>query len=93
MTVADLYEIILRRTDTFYQKHRSRYFLMIQAVRSVCDESPMTLAFSLADEEDPQTCMTSKIQLIPRREALDRCEEMERRLAASCADLLEIDYR
>ena len=30
--LADLYEIILRRTDSFYQKHRSRYFLMIQAV-------------------------------------------------------------
>jgi hypothetical protein len=91
--LADLYEVIIRRTDSMYEKHRSRYFLMIQAVRSICEEAPMTLAFSLADEEDPQLCMTSKIRLMTRGEALDRCEEMERRLAASCAGLLEIDYR
>jgi hypothetical protein len=91
--LVDLYEVILRRTDVMYQKHRSRYFLMIQAVRSICDESPMTLAISLADEEDTNLWRTREWGLMSRGKALDRCEEVERRLAASCTSLLEIDYR
>jgi hypothetical protein len=89
----ELYEVILQRTNPMYRRSRSRYFLMIQAVRRICDELPLTVAFSLADEEDPKFCLNAKVQLMTRGEALDRCEAMERRLAASCAGLLEVDFR
>ena len=87
--LAEVYQHILSRMDAIYQIHRTKYLLM----RRAAVDPPLTLAFSLADEEDPNFCLKSDIQLMTRGEAVDRCEELERRLEASCAGLIEIDYR
>lgn len=87
--LAEVYQHILSRMDAIYQIHRTKYLLM----RRAAVDPPLTLAFSLADEEDPDYCLKSDIQLMTRGEAVDRCEELERRLEASCAGLIEIDYR
>jgi hypothetical protein len=84
-----LYTHILSQSESIYHTRRSQYLLM----RQVYDEPPLTLAFSLADEKDPEMCLKAKMKLLTKGEAIDRCEEMERRLQASCAGLLEVDYR
>ena len=86
----DLYEHMLQRTDTFYGGIQSKYILMRLATK----QPPPTLVFSLADDDGLEASLDiSAVERMPRGEALDRCEEMECRLQASCAGLLEVDYR
>jgi len=84
-----LYTHILSQPDAIYRIRRSQYLLMRQAY----DAPPLTLAFSLSDEDDPELCLKSKIIHMTKGQALGRCEDLERRLQASCAGLLEVDYR
>ncbi|KAL2068281.1 hypothetical protein VTL71DRAFT_16379 [Oculimacula yallundae] len=84
-----LYKHILSRPNSHYHLRRSQYILMRQAY----DEPPLTLAFSFADEDDQDFYLKSDIKILTKGEAMDRCEEMVRRLEASCAGLLEVDYR
>jgi hypothetical protein len=81
---------MLQRTDTFYGGIQSKYILM----RLASNLPPPTLVFSLADDDDIEASLsTDAIERMARGEALDRCEEMECRLQAACAGLLEVDFR
>ncbi|SPO01974.1 uncharacterized protein DNG_04647 [Cephalotrichum gorgonifer] len=84
-----LYLVLLKNCDANYREQQSRYIQMRQAAR----EPPLTLAFSLADDRMRNLTDAANLTLMTRGEALDRCEELERRLQAACAGLLEIDYR
>ena len=85
--IEDLYERILESVDSRYHEHTAQLLQLMSAFKS----SPSPLLFWYADEvnfmdramqEDPQTLM--------REEALDRIEDVRRRLNSRCKGLLEI---
>ena len=84
-----LYEKLLENCAVNYRDQQGRYVLMRQALQA----PPLTLVFSLSDEDDEQSVFSDSLAPMTRGEALNRCEQMERRLQVSCAGLLEVDYR
>lgn len=85
--IEDLYERILESVDSRYHEHTAQLLQLMSAFKS----PPSPLLFWYADEvnfmdraikEDPQTVL--------REEALDRVEDIRRRLNSRCKGLLEI---
>ncbi|CAG7555283.1 unnamed protein product [Fusarium equiseti] len=85
--IEDLYERILESVDSRYHEHTAQLLQLMSAFKS----PPSPLLFWYADEvnfmdraikEDPQT--------VSREEALDRVEDIRRRLNSRCKGLLEI---
>ncbi|KAJ4007312.1 hypothetical protein NW752_007708 [Fusarium irregulare] len=85
--IEDLYERILESVDSRYHEHTAQLLQLMSAFKS----PPSPLLFWYADEvnfmdraikEDPRTML--------REEALDRVEDIRRRLNSRCKGLLEI---
>jgi hypothetical protein len=92
-----LYARMLSRIDPFYQEKASKMFQLIRASRDYIpmyhDDSfrPMTLfALALADEDDDELAMSTRIKLWEVGQIQERCEIMAARLKCRCAGLLEI---
>ncbi|KAI2603753.1 hypothetical protein GGR54DRAFT_644494 [Hypoxylon sp. NC1633] len=84
-----LYDHMLKNAQGFYRYSLSRHVQLRQA----SPEPPLTLAFYFAGEEDFKSLLTKSREVLTRGEALELCERMERQIQASCAGLLEVDYR
>ncbi|MCJ1431082.1 hypothetical protein MMC27_000432 [Xylographa pallens] len=85
-----LYKHMLGHIDPLYRFQRSQFLQIMQAVPG----APLTMGFSLAAEDDAgsEQVINAPMKIITQAEAFNVCEEMERRLRAACAGLLEVDF-
>jgi hypothetical protein len=83
--------------DKLYQEDASRLFQIIAGAQQKTEDYGAALQLSilglaLAAEEDPDFAQKAKINFLTECEILERCKEMDIRLASHCGGLLETQF-
>jgi hypothetical protein len=86
--VEELYGKLLASLDTNYFKHACQLFRLV-----MLRPRPLLIELYYADndDEDDQTTMLDKLQVLTRDQIMDRVDTMQRRLVSRCKGLLEIE--